>query len=173
MAVKGRGYTKTTWILEERPVTSSKLNSWDDRIEAALELVHYLLSQAWGGGDGVLRGATDHDLDTHATDPTSLSVIVEPGYAFIARFAFKLDEAVRTAAVVAPTAHPRIDLVQARLTGWDVIVRTGQETPSPSVPAPDTVCIALAELHLRPGMTCIKDENDGTNGYVVNARRFL
>ena len=38
MAVKGQGYTKTTWAFAERPVASGKLNSWDDRIEAALEV---------------------------------------------------------------------------------------------------------------------------------------
>ena len=54
MAIKGLLYPKTTWDFEERPVKSAKLNAWDDRIEAALELCSLLLANAWGGGDGVV-----------------------------------------------------------------------------------------------------------------------
>ncbi len=173
MAVKGYGYTKTTWAFEERPVTSSKLNVWDDRMEAAIELVHFLLNQAWGGGSGVVRGATDHDLETVATSSPGLSVEVKPGYAFIAQFPYKLDTTTETADVTPPTSQPRIDLVQARLATWDVGIKTGTEAASPEAPAPDEDCIALAELYLRVGMTSIKDEDDGTNGYITDARQFL
>lgn len=69
MAIKGSSYTKTTWTFEERPVSSSKLNLWDDRIETALELAFWLLNLAWGGGSGVLRGATSGDLKVEAKTP--------------------------------------------------------------------------------------------------------
>ena len=58
MAIKGNAYTKTTWAFEERPVASSKLNLWDDRIETGLEMLHFFLGHAWSGVDGVLRGVT-------------------------------------------------------------------------------------------------------------------
>ena len=90
MAIKGNGYLKTTWSFAERPVASAKLNTWDDRMEAALELIHFLLSQAWGGGDGVLRGAATDDLKAVATAPEGLSVMVQPGYAFISNFPYTL-----------------------------------------------------------------------------------
>ncbi len=173
MALKGYGYTKTSWAFEERPVASSKLNLWDDRIEAALELVHFLLNQAWGGGSGVVRGATDRDLETVAMSPPDMSVEVKPGYAFIGGYAYRLEAATETSDVTPPSSHPRIDLVQARLETWDISVKTGAEAESPEAPEPDTDCIALAELYLRVGMTCIKDEDDGTNGYITDARQFL
>ncbi|HIJ74475.1 MAG TPA: hypothetical protein HPP83_10285 [Candidatus Hydrogenedentes bacterium] len=173
MAIKGNAYTKTTWAFEERPVASSKLNSWDDRIEAALELIHFLLSLAWGGGNGVVRGATAEDLEVAAKDPPSMRAEVGPGYAFIGNYPYKLAAATDTAEVTAPTTDPRIDLVQARLATWDVSVKTGTEAASPSPPDPDTDCIALAQLYLRPGMTCIKDTDDSTNGYIIDARTFL
>ena len=173
MAVKGNAYTKTTWTFEERPVASSKLNSWDDRIESALELVHYLLNLAWGGGDGVLRGATTDDLKVVAISPPAMRVQVKSGYAFIARFPYKLAAAADTADVAAPTTHPRIDLVQARLKTWDISVKTGTEAASPSPPNPDSDCVALARLYLRPGMTCIKDTDDSTNGYIIDVRAYL
>jgi hypothetical protein len=173
MAIKGQAYVKTTWAFQERPVTSSKLNSWDDRIEAALELVHFLLSQAWGGGNGVVRGATASDLAVAATATPGLSVEVQPGYAFISRLPYKLASAKQTTPVVPPTVASRIDLVQARLDSWDVSVKIGIESATPTAPTPDTDCIALAQLYLRPGMTSIKNTNDGTNGYVIDVRQFV
>jgi len=49
----------------------------------------------------------------------------------------------------------------------------GQMAASPVAPEPDADCIALAELHLRVGMTVIKDADDGTNGYISDVRQFL
>jgi hypothetical protein len=172
MAIKGLAYTKTTWAFEERPVASAKLNTWDDRIEAALELVHYLLSHAWGGGDGVIRGPLD-ELEVVAQSPASLAVDVKPGYAFIGNQPYKLAATTGTASVTAPTTDPRIDLVQARLDTWDISIVTGTEAPSPSAPSPDSDAVALAELYLRPGMSSIKDTDDATNGYITDVRTFL
>jgi hypothetical protein len=173
MAVKGYGYLKTTWSFEERPVSSSKLNLWDDRIEAALELVHFLLNQAWGGGDGVIRGAAADDLAVAATSPPGLSVNVKPGYAFVSGYPYKLAATTETADVVLPTTLPRVDLVQARVAAWDVGVKMGTASSTPVAPAPDADCIPLAELHLRVGMSVVKDTDDGTNGYIVDARQYL
>ena len=173
MAIKGNGYLKTTWAFQERPVASAKLNTWDDRIEASLELVYRLLSLAWGGGDGVLRKATDDDLAVMALTPPGMSVEVQPGYAFISKLPYKLAEALETTEVAAPATHPRIDLVQARLATWDVSVVEGVESATPAAPDPDADCIALAELYLRPGMTCIKNMDDSTNGYIIDVRNYL
>lgn len=173
MAIKGSGYIKTSWAFEERPVTSAKLNSWDDRIEAALELVHFMLSLAWGGGNGVVRGAATDDLKTLANSPVWMSVTVQPGFAFISKFVYKLAAATQTPDIVAPVTNPRRDLVQARLETWDISVKTGTEAASPSLPGPDTNAIALAELYLRPGMTSIKNTDDTTNGYIVDKRTFV
>ena len=173
MAVKGLGYTRTTWTFEERPVASSKLNTWDNRIELALELAFVLLSQAWGGGNGVIRKASTDDLRVTASTTPDLSVHVKPGYAFISRFPYKLAAEAATTDVVPPVTHPRIDLVQARLTTWDVSIVTGTESASPSAPSAQSDCIALAQLYLRPGMTSIKNTDDATNGYIVDVRSFV
>jgi hypothetical protein len=173
MAIKGPAYTKTAWSFEERPVASSKLNLWDDRIEAALELAFFLLNQAWGGGSGVIRGASTHDLKTEALDPPGLSVRVQPGYAFIGGFPFKLSAAVETIDVVPPLSQGRIDLVQASVETWGVRVKTGQEAATPAPPAADAGCIAIARLHLRPGMANIRNSDDSSNGYIEDMRVFL
>ncbi len=173
MAIKGQSYTKTTWTFEERPVGSSKLNLWDDRIEAALETIQLLLNQAWGGGSGVIRGATAEDLAVMATGTPGLSVDVMPGIAFIGKYFYRLVSETETVDVSVPTSQDRIDSVQARLATWDVSIKTGVESASPVAPEPDEDCIALAQLHLRPGMSTIEDTDDTTNGYVVDARTFL
>ena len=173
MAIRGLGYTKTTWTFEERPVASSKLNTWDNRIELALELVYYLLSQAWGGGDGVLRKASPEDLSVVANTAPNLQVKVKPGYAFISRMPYKLEADAVSTSVSPPVVHPRIDLVQARLDTWDISIVTGAEAVTPSAPAAQANCIPLARLYLRTGMSSIKNTDDGINGYIVDARNFI
>lgn len=173
MAIKGNAYTKTTWAFQERPVASAKLNTWDDRIEAALELAYHLLSLAWGGGDGVIRGATADDLRAVADSPTSLSVNVQPGFAFVSNLPYKLESQTPTGDVTPPTTDPRIDLVVARLDSWDIALKQGTEAATPVAPTADADAIPLAELFLRPGMTSIKDTDDGVNGYIADARQFL
>lgn len=173
MAVKGLGYTKTTWAFQERPVAAAKLNLWDDRIEAALELAYLLLNLAWGGGSGVIRGAATYDLKVTASSPASLHVNVKPGYGFISKLPYKLALATDTSDIVAPVSRPRIDLVEARLDTWGVTVKPGTEATSPNPPNADADSIVLARLYLRPGMTSIKDADDAVNGYIIDARTFL
>lgn len=173
MAIKGLSYSKTNWSFEERPVASSKLNLWDDRIEGAIEMLSFLMAQQWGGQSGVLRRSPADDLAVKATSPVSLIVQVLPGYAFINNYPYKLASTVFSATIAAPVGNPRRDLVQARLATWDVSIKTGTPAASPALPTADTDCLALAELYCKPGMTSIKDTNDGTNGYIIDLRRFL
>jgi hypothetical protein len=173
MALKGLTYPKTTWSFEERPVASSKLNTWDDRIEGALELTLLLLSHICGSAAGVIRDSAGTGLKTSAQATPGLSVQVAPGYALISRAPYKLAQTTDTTEVAPPTTNPRIDLVQAQLDTWGISVKAGTEAATPTAPNPDVNCLALAELHLRPGMTSIKNTDDGSNGYVVDVRGFL
>ncbi len=173
MAVKGLGYAKTTWSFEERPVASSKLNTWDDRIEGALELLFLLQNQALGGASGVLRTGSLADLKVSALAAPGLSVEVGPGYAFINGYPYKLASTTETVDVSAPLVQDRVDLVQASLAAWTVTVKTGTESAGPSAPPPDSDCIALGQIYLRPGMGSIKNADDGTNGHIADVRAFV
>ena len=173
MAIRGKSFIKTSWAFQERPVASAKPNTWDDRIEAALELLMNLVSLAWGGGDGVLRNAADGDLGVSATSPPALGVRVAPGYAFIERFPFHLEAPAVLGGIVPPVNYPRVDLVQARLDSWDVTLKPGNEAVAPSPPEPDDACLALALLHLRPGMTAVFNADDGLNGYISDVRTYV
>ncbi len=173
MSIRGNAYIKTSWGFEERPVASAKLNAWDNRIESALELAFFLLNQAWGGGNGVIRGATTKDLKVEAKLLPGLSVEVEPGYAMISHCPYKLAARTETLEVSVPVTHPRIDLVVADLeTGAPRIV-TGTEAASPASPSVPAHTIPLAELYLPTTMSLIKNTNDTTNGYIVDRRIFL
>ncbi|MBI2424974.1 MAG: hypothetical protein HYV27_19260 [Candidatus Hydrogenedentes bacterium] len=172
MAIQGLGYTKTTWAFEERPVASAKLNQWDDRIETALEIVYFLLGKSWGGRSGVLRGAAEHDLKVESTPTPGLSVRVQPGYALINNLPYRLNAITETGTFVVPSLHNRIDLVQACLPNWNIAIKPGTESASPTAPAPDSGCIALATVLLRPGMSIIKTVDDSVNGYIVDTRPF-
>lgn len=73
----------------------------------------------------------------------------------------------------APSVNPRIDLVQARLGTWDVSVKQGTEAASPVAPVADADAIPIAHLFLRVGMSSIKNVDDATNGYIIDARTYL
>jgi hypothetical protein len=171
--MQGMMYLKTLWGWRERPVASAKLNTWDDRVEAALDLCCHLLATSLGGSEGILRDAASDTLRVVATDPPGMAVDIRPGTAMISGYPFRLAAATRTRVVPAPVALPRVDLVQARLDTWDVTIREGSEAASPAPPATESGCIALARLWLRPGMTCIQNADDGINGYVTDVRAFL
>ena len=173
MAIKGQGYIKTAWDFEERPVASAKLNQWDDRIEAALELVFFLLSQAWGGGNGVLRGASAADLQVAAKPIPAMAVDIAPGYAFVNGYPYRLAETLESTPIEAPASLDRIDVVAASLTTGGVLVVLGVESGSPGAPAVPADHLALARLYLRPGMTAIKNLDDASNGYIIDRRVFL
>ena len=173
MSIKGTSYLKTTWEFEERPVASSKLNQWDDRIESALELAYFLLSRSWGGGDGVVRGATDDDLEVRSLEIPDMNVEVAPGYAFIDGHPYKLSVTLESGAIVKPTTDDRIDLVAADLESGGITVVTGSEAASPNAPSVPSDHIALAEIYLRPGMSIIKDVDDATNGFITDRRVFV
>ncbi len=172
MSETGKAYLPTRWEHGERPVTAAKLNAWDDHIAAALTLAYRLINVVAGGGDGVLAGSLDGVLVT-AHMPASLSVRVLPGHAFIGNMPFELAEAVDLPPATPPESLPRIDLVQARLSDWSLTVTTGTEAESPDAPEADEDCLPLARLHLRPGMTAIKAEDDGINGYIEDTRTLL
>jgi len=173
MPIQGPAYIKTSWAFEERPVASAKLNTWDDRIEAALELLFFLVHQSLGGGDGVLGGATPDDLAVEPSSTPDMRVLVQPGYAFIGPMPFKLAAATPTPVFSAPVSFDRIDLVQAALDGWSITVKSGIEAGSPLAPPPDAGCLVLAEVYLRPGMGSIQPSDDSTNGYITDMRVFL
>lgn len=173
MTIEGNAYPKTTWDFEERPVTSAKLNQWDDRIESALELGYSILAMAQGGTNGVLRGADSTDLKITATSPVSATVNVEAGYALINGYPFALDAQASLPSILAPITHPRIDLVQAKLEDWTIEVKTGTESASPSAPTVDADAISLAEIYTRVGMSVIKDVDDLSNGYIADIREFV
>jgi hypothetical protein len=173
IAVKGLGYIKTPWGFEERPVASAKLNTWDTRIEAAFELVFFLLSQAWGGGSGVVRAATAKDLKVEARLVPGFSVEVEPGYAMISGYPFKLAARTETTEVAAPLSNPRMDLVVAELATGAPRIITGTEASTPTAPATPADTVALARLYLRPGMNYIRNTDDAVNGYIIDVRTFV
>lgn len=71
----------------------------------------------------------------------------------------------------APSANPRIDIVQVSTTG--VITRkAGTESASPSAPAVDSGNLLLATIYNRVGQTSIKNTDDTTNGYITDARVY-
>ncbi|MCK5863366.1 MAG: hypothetical protein KAH38_12830, partial [Candidatus Hydrogenedentes bacterium] len=124
------------------------------------------------GGDGVLQNTLDA-LQVAARTPPGMTVNVLTGIAFISNMPLALYQNVELLPITAPTTHPRIDLVQAGLSDWSFTIREGEEAAVPIPPEPDEDSLPLARIHLRPGMTSIKNSDDGINGYIEDTRTLL
>lgn len=78
-----------------------------------------------------------------------------------------------TESFTAPTASPRADVLSLNSSG--VLVRTaGTEADTPTIPDVPVENIPICVVYNRAGQTSIKDEDDGSNGYIYkDLRRFL
>lgn len=140
-------------------------------VAATQDLLENALSYAWGGGDGVIRTDGNAFLTVTALDSPVMAVNVASGYAFIDRQLCTLASTYMLAVNYAESLS-RIDLVQFVL-GSGVQIKTGTPHATPVEPAADDDAIKLAIITHKPGETCIKNANDGTNAYITDRRTFL
>jgi len=131
-----------------------------------LEDVENLMAKVIGGMDGIPRYGGDgapNELAVVPTDPVSMVVTVTAGAALIDNEAARLLVDTDTAALVAPVANDRIDLVQLVLGvegEYDSVnVKTGVEDPAPEAPVVDDGALALATILLTTATTEIEEED--------------
>jgi hypothetical protein len=137
-----------------------------------------LFAAAYGDGEGVMAiDGTRTQLKVVAQGTPGMTVRVNAGSGIASGMPVSLSAYYDTTVIVAPTANPRIDVVEIGVnpkTGISgILVVTGIEAGSPSAPSVTTGYYKLAEIYCRVGMTSIKDTDDSTNGYITDARRFL
>lgn len=158
---------------QEVPVTSTKVNRWDGNIAAGFQLIQQIVSSiASQSKNAVITTGDDTPLKVKASSPQDMNVSVKAGWAVIQNTLSGLDtQSVLPVGgiFIAPSTNARIDLVILRNNGsMDVI--TGVESASPTAPATPTNSIALAQVYLRPGSTAVFDEDQGSDGYIIDAR---
>ncbi len=73
-----------------------------------------------------------------------------------------------TSTITSPASNPRIDLVVYNTDTSTLLLRTGVEGSSPLRPTPTTNDIVLAAIYNRVGETSIKENDDSTNGYILD-----
>ena len=153
--------------------TAQYVQELQDRVDALSAAV----CQAWGGGDGVVRAdSTNGDFEVVAQDTPDMTVKVKGGarasLAFVTGREVFLTADSDTAAISAPSANPRIDIVQ--VSQYNTIsIKTGAEAGSPSAPIVDTNNLKLAEIYCRVGMVHIDDTDDASNGYITDSRTYV
>lgn len=135
------------------------------------------INHAWGGAEGIMRGAGTEAACAQTTPP-SLSVRVGAFKGFVGGRCVNMDFTTETTPVAPPTGGAdgdlrRIDLVQYTLGPAALNIKTGAESPSPTAPDPDANSIPIAHLYLRRGMASIKTSDDATNGYIVDRRSYV
>ena len=129
------------------------------------------LTMVLGADPGVFRVGASDPLRVSALSTPALKVQVGLGYAWLGdRLLKNEDDPYQTPQFVAPTTHPRIDLIEANSSGFTV--KTGAEGAVPVQPETDSGYLLLATVYLRPGMTSIKDTDDGVNGYITDMRVY-
>lgn len=116
--------------------------------------------------NGVIGGAAW--LHVAAQSSPNLTVQVSKGTCLVAGvLAGDTDGVSSLTGFAAPSANPRIDIVQISNVG--VITRkAGTENVSPTAPSPDAGNLKIAEVYNRVGQTSIKNTDDASNGYITN-----
>lgn len=128
-------------------------------LQDQIDDAQFAAALGWGiAVSGVRQLTMDRsDLAVTEQDTPNMTVQVAIGYAMINRKFFKLPTIFNTPTIVAP-AQMRIDLVQAKLLGHTIDVKTGIEHPTtPVAPTADSDCLALATIALDNTTTEITD----------------
>jgi hypothetical protein len=161
---------------QEVPVTSTKVNCWNGNINAGFQLIQQILSTITSQSQNAVL--TSHDntpLKVRASSPEDMNVSVEAGWAVIQNALAGLGSQTTLpigGVFNAPSSNPRIDLVVLKNSGaMDVI--TGVESASPIAPAAPSNSIAIARVYLRPGSDAIYNEDQGSGGYITDARELF
>jgi hypothetical protein len=117
-------------------------------------------------------GPTTTVLKVTAQSSPNLTVQVARGTCFIAGVHAGITSALASlGGFAAPSANPRIDIVQMSNAG--VISRkAGTEAGSPTAPTADAGNMVIAEVYNRVGQTSIKNTDDSTNGYITDRREW-
>jgi len=161
----------------EVPLASLKLNLWNGNVAAAVDFLVEAAVTLFGGweADYVLPGLSSAPLAVTAREVPELTVSVNAGRCIVAKYFAGIDAAEVVPAAGAftpPAAEDRIDLVVIERSG-NVVVVTGAEGTPPEAPAAPGETLKLAEVYLRPGAACIKNQDDGVNGYLIDRRPGL
>lgn len=170
--ISSKAYINTNWIYGEGPVESSKLNSWDANIENSLSLIHKAISLLYSD-NGVFNEGSGIELKVEASGTPDMNVNIGKGLFLLDGEIGMLYNSISIDNLQTPVSNPRIDIVQIGLPNWEVTVKAGVESASPSAPDVDDNFYKLADIYHRPGESCIKDSDDGTNGYIIDCRSIL
>lgn len=168
--------TSGLFSFQEVPVTSSKINRWNANIAAGFHLVQQVLSIiASQAGNAVLTVNDNAPLKATASTPEDMTVRVAAGWAVIANTLAGIDQDTSLplgGIFTAPVSNPRIDLIILRNTG-QLDILTGTETVSPSPPSVPADSMAIAQVYLRPGSTKTFNSDQGSEGYLFDARERI
>jgi len=150
------------------PTVISSMHDW---------LLEQGVSYSFGGGDGVVRSYGSAGSVT-AQAPVSLQVDVGSVGLWITNRWYTAPagetgagEIADPSTGVAPALR-RIDLV-VWTAGAGITVVTGVEGDVPVAPATPASSVVLAHVYCRKDMVSIKDADDASNGYIVDARDYF
>ncbi|MDP8244705.1 MAG: hypothetical protein P9L94_11530 [Candidatus Hinthialibacter antarcticus] len=167
------GNASPLFIYKETPVASTKMNRWNGNIEAGFDLLHTVCSALFTRGELAVIATNNADaLRAVEADTPDMTIRVNPGWAIVETgFAGLADQSVlpNQGAFIAPTTHPRVDLVALSSSG-ELLIVEGDEAETPIAPTTPNNALALAQLYHRPGAGQILNEDNDAGSYLIDAR---
>ena len=139
-----------------------------NEVKALRGLITWML----GNQNGVQATDGATDLLTEETGTPGMTVTVDVGAGIVSGQPVYLATQYTTPAFTAPSANPRIDVIQIDPDSTISIV-AGEEAGSPSAPSVTSGSLKLAEIYHTVAETSIKNTDDSTNGYITDSRTFV
>ena len=148
--------------------------AWEERLAAAISSLQTLTWCLLGQGQKPLTYVYQ-EMDAVPTPTPGMQIVLNPGIGFVNAVPVLCITSQTSPAFVPPasTGGLRIDTVAVEATTSTMVIHPGVEVSSPSTPAAPGVASSeelLAYVHHRHGETSILNSDDGTNGYIVDAR---
>lgn len=163
----------TMFVFQEVPLTSDKLNRWNGNLAAQCTLLHTVLAMLGARNQPAILTAGDEGaLHVSAQAVPDRTVQVAPGWAILPGSLAGLDTGQTVplgGEIEPPLAEDRIDCVVLTAAG-EVRIVPGEEAILPQPPTVPADTIPLALIYLRVGTSQIFDSDQGTEGYVLDAR---
>lgn len=170
-------HSGTLFSYGEVPLSSLKMNRWEGNIGAALDFLTESVVTLLGGSseDFLIPGFSSTPLAVVQQSTPNMTVKIKAGRCIVSGYFAGIDAdqtAPRIGTISAPSSEDRIDILLVSTTGSLEII-TGVEGTPPVAPSTPDNHLKLAEIHLRPTATVIKNLDDSTNGYIIDKRPAL
>jgi hypothetical protein len=165
------GWNTITLSVNDPTSTTGTVSNTTVILNARLVIVTANATDTLTAGDLLIDWIyyTGEELRVRAQATPDMTIRVNAGDGICSGYGIHRAAAASSAAMVAPSANPRWDIVTLDIAGT-VRIYAGAEAASPAIPYTPTNHLKLADIYHRVGSTSVKDADDSTNSYIIDRR---